>query len=462
MFPYIDAGAANVTADLLSRIQSIEQPIDYTKIAEAQRNDVEIQQLLNNNNGEQISIQLKLLTVPNSTAQLYCDTSTTKIRPYIPQQFRQQILAKTHNLSHPSARATTKLMTDRFIWSGIRKDTTDFVRNCIACQRSKVTRHTKSPIARYEPPPQRFAHINIDIVGPFPLCEGQQYCLTIIDRFTRWPEAVPMPDMTAESVARSLLSHWIARFGVPTTITSDKGRQFESAVFTELATLIGTDHLTTTPYHPQSNGIIERWHRSLKASILCHEPAKWIFHLPSILLGLRVAFKPDINASPAELVYGTTLKIPGEFFTDSRPNDINGEAAQQFRNSMRKLRPTNTAHHSTQKTFVSRDLQTATHVFVRNDSVRPSLSHPYDGPFQIANRTAKYYTIIIRGRRTNINIDRLKPAFIASDEQQSTSADPPASTTTPTNSSNDAASNESTSTKTTRVGRKVTIPHRFR
>lgn len=462
------AGDSNITADLLSRIQTISRAIDYTKMAASQQNDPEIQRMLNEPDNEQISIKLKLFTIPGSDAQLYCDYSTSKIRPYVPTEFRQQILANTHGLSHSGSRATIKLMISRFVWLGIRKDTVNFVRNCIDCQRAKVSRHTKTAPARYDPPTQRFAHINIDIVGPFDPCEGQIYCLTMMDRFTRWPEAMPMPDKTAETVARAIQMHWISRFGVPTTITSDQGRQFESAVFSSLMQLTGTDHLRTTPYHAQSNGLIERWHRTFKAAILCRDKTRWVQNLPAILLMLRVAHKPDIDASPAELVYGSTLKIPGEFFNDSTPTKIDSEAVNQFRESMRCLRPTNTAHHSIPKTFESKSLSTASHVFVRNDSVRPSLSFPYDGPFKVIKRRPKFYTIFMRSRNQNISVDRLKPAFTSNDELQSAVPSTSTATTIGQNSSNSAnstatntSSNDQTM-KSTRSGRRVIIPSRFK
>ncbi|XP_053667926.1 uncharacterized protein LOC128718321 [Anopheles marshallii] len=189
--------------------------------------------------------------------------------------------------------------------------------------------------------------------------------------------------MTASTIAEALDSGWISRFGVPTYITSDQGRQFESTLFAELTRLLGSSHLRMTAYHPQSNGIIERWHRTLKSSILCHDPDHWCDHLPVILLGLRTTYKEDIKASPAEMVYGTTLRIPSEFFVTNSESTNEAEFVAQLRKAMRDLRPQETARHGKSRVFVHQDLQTCKNVFVRNDSIRPSLSPPYEGPFEV-------------------------------------------------------------------------------
>lgn len=190
----------------------------------------------------------------------------------------------------------------------------------------------------YEPPNQRFEHVNMDIVKLTP-SEGYTYVLTMIDRFSRWPEAVPMADPTAETVAEAFKETWVSRYGCPSRITVDQGRQFESELFRQLTANIGCQHLRTTAYHPQCNGIIERWHRTVKAAIMCQQTESWVEKLPTILLGLRAAHKPDIDASPAEMLYGQTLRLPGEMFDETtptpKPNNEN-EYVSQFREKRRK------------------------------------------------------------------------------------------------------------------------------
>ena len=116
-------------------------------------------------------------------------------------------------------------------------------------------------------PERRFDHVNVDIVGPLPTSAGYSYLLTIVDRYTRWPEAIPLTDIRAETCARAFLAQWISRFGVPSRITSDRGVQFTSSLWEAVMRIFGSDHCTTTAYHPQSNGRVERFHRQLKAAL---------------------------------------------------------------------------------------------------------------------------------------------------------------------------------------------------
>ncbi|GBM81832.1 hypothetical protein AVEN_126705-1 [Araneus ventricosus] len=108
------------------------------------------------------------------------------------------------------------------------------VRSCVKCQRAKVERNKKSPIGTFALPDARFAHIHIDFIGPLPPSDGKQFCMTISDRFTRWSEVIPTPDMTAETTARALMYGWISRFGCLATITTDRGTNFQSNHFRDL------------------------------------------------------------------------------------------------------------------------------------------------------------------------------------------------------------------------------------
>ena len=89
----------------------------------------------------------------------------------------------------------------------------------------------------------------------------------MIDRFTMWPEVVPLIDITAETVVLAFISMWVARYGVPAVITTDQGRQFESSLWSQLMKVLGTHRTRTTAYHSIANGLVERLHRLLKADI---------------------------------------------------------------------------------------------------------------------------------------------------------------------------------------------------
>ena len=214
-------------------------------------------------------------------------------------------------------------MTSKFVWHGIAKDVRAWARACIACQTSKFHRHNRAPLHKFERPTAQFAHVHVDLVGPLPCLKGHTHLLTVIDRFTRWPEVIPLAQTDSASIGRAFALNWVAWFGVSADITSDRGPQFTAEIWRAMAEFLGSKIHHTTAYHPQANGLVERLHRSLKAALRARlTTTAWMDELPWVILGLRAIPKEDLGASVAEMVYGAPLTIPGAFVGPSGDPEV--------------------------------------------------------------------------------------------------------------------------------------------
>ena len=408
------SGKTNVVA-ALSRaiISAICDGIDYKEMAREHFKDPEMKDYRTAISG--LHLEDVTLDVASGTTVL-CDITTGRPRPVVPKTLRRRVFDVIHGLSHPGAKTTRKLVVQKFVWHGLNKQVNTWSRACIQCQASKIQTHIKAPLQTFSVPARRFEHINVDLVGPLPPSQGFTYLLTIVDRFTRWPEAIPLKDCTTVTCARALIANWITRFGVAAEITSDRGVQFTSQLWASIAELFGTRLHHTTAYHPQSNGLVERFHRHLKSSLRARlNSPNWIDELPWVMLGIRTAPKEDLSASSAELVYGAPLTVPGEFIGAPQDPGCTRSHLQQLRDRVKTLAPVPTQMHGSQSHNVPRDILQSKFVFIRKDSHKNPLQRPYDGPYRVLSRGQKTFLVDLGGRPEVISLDRLKAVYTDSD-----------------------------------------------
>ena len=250
--------------------------------------------------------------------KVWADISVTPARILVPTALQHDVFDSLHCLANPVVKAGMTLIKRSYWWQGIGKDVARWTRSREACQKAKVHKHTKAPLERLPAPTKRFSHIRVDLVGPLnPACEGKNTLLTVIDRWTGWPEAIPMmmhgDAANTKACAKVLVRQWIARWGVPDIITSDRWSQFASDLWLEICRFMGIARDPSTSYHPQQNGKVERMHRCLKNSLRARllGIAHWLAELPWVMLGLRAAANLDTGVSLSMLVTGQQPALPG-------------------------------------------------------------------------------------------------------------------------------------------------------
>ncbi|BHF74979.1 hypothetical protein SprV_0501807100 [Sparganum proliferum] len=204
-------GTKNGVADVLSRPSlfslQLSHRIDLCVMATEQRRV--------GCPGDEFVIGLQLKDVPLATGSgtIFSDVSIFFHRSFVPASMRRAVFQTLHGLSHPGIRASQKLLAERFVWPGMNKDVKAWVRSCLSCQRNKVHRHNKSPPGTFPSPDARFSHVHLDVVDPLPPSNGFTHLLTCVDRYTRWAEAIPLPNAQAETIVRAFVSRWVAMFG---------------------------------------------------------------------------------------------------------------------------------------------------------------------------------------------------------------------------------------------------------
>ena len=238
-------------------------------------------------------------------------------RLVVPRNLRSQILELYHNSiygGHMGVEKTYDRVRKKFHWYAMKKDVRIYIQKCLACEEHKrAGRKAKFPLSHYVVgyPLDR---VGMDILGPFPITgRGNKYVLVIGDYFTKWMEAYALPDQTAETVATRFVNEFVARLGVPLKMTSDQGRNFVSEIMVNVCQLLGVDKARTTPYRPQSNGLVERFNGTILKMLrayVSYKPTEWDEYLPLLTAAYRATPHSATGFSPNYLMLGREVSIP--------------------------------------------------------------------------------------------------------------------------------------------------------
>ena len=205
------------------------------------------------------------------------------------------------NASPKGNNHTYCLIKCQYYWKGMNKDIRKYIANCILCRwdKAKVQQY---PLQMTEIPDRPFDKIAIDLVTD---CEtstsGNKHILTIIYHLTGWPEAFPIPDKSADTIVTTLINHYLPVHMCPRYILSDNSMEFKNNLMDQVLKQLGTDRIFSAPYHPQSNGKLEVFHKYLKPTLkkLCEkDPANWDKYINQVLASYRITPNLATTESP--------------------------------------------------------------------------------------------------------------------------------------------------------------------
>ena len=257
---------------------------------------------------------------------------TTSLQLVVPATLRNQVVKANHSskmAGHLGIKKTLSRTSRSFYWFNMKQSVRLFLANCASCgARKKPTTKPRAPLGEYTPgsPMDRVA---MDILGPFPIsAKGNRYVLVIGDTFTKWIEAYAIADQTAPTIANVVVREFIARFGTPLEIHTDQGKNFESDLMHELCRLLEITKTRTSPYRPNSNGMIERFNKTLVDMITAFVDKKqtnWDENLPLLTSAYRSTEHESTRFSPNFLMLGREVRTPIEVAMGmGQPDDDNG------------------------------------------------------------------------------------------------------------------------------------------
>ena len=347
----------------------------------------------------------------------------------VPECLRKPLLQMAHECllaGHGGRRRTTERLYTNFFWPGIHDDVKEFCRSCDRCQKTSP-RIPNVPLEFMPCITEPFSKIAVDITGPFtpPSDEGHRWILSIIDIATWYPEAVPLKKIDSQTVAEEIIKV-CARMGFPREIQSDNASQFSSQTMKEIYRLMNISPVFSSPYHAQSNGVVERFHGSIKPmlrKLAEKQPKQWHRLLPALLYACRDVVNASTGFTPFELFFGRRPRGPldliAEQWTEGSEKDQQSPIQyicqlKEFFEETSKIVEAN-VNEAAQANKKYRDKGSKARSFQENDYVllllpdsNNKLLMAWKGPYKVLERRKNDYIIDVRGKKKLYHANLLK------------------------------------------------------
>ena len=246
------------------------------------------------------------------------DCCDVVLQVVVPNPFRHQVLSLAHDQAwsgHLGITKTYNRVLRHFFWPGLKSEVVKFCRTCHVCQLTGKANQVipRAPLYPIPVMGEPFERVMVDCVGPLPKTRsGNQFLLTLMCSATRYPEAIPLRTITAKAVVKAVVK-FFSTFGLPKVVQTDQGTNFMSKLFASVLRTLSVAHQVSSPYHPESQGALERWHQTLKAMLrkYCMDTCNdWDEGVPFVLFAIRETVQESLGFSPADLVFGHTPRGP--------------------------------------------------------------------------------------------------------------------------------------------------------
>ena len=359
---------------------------------------------------------------------------------WIPQSLRAEVLFACHDhlLSggHLGVNKTFARLRERYYWTGMFRSVEAWCKSCAACASRKDPTNIRAPVHPLPVPTEPFEMVSVDVCGPFREAHHtkNRYVIVYCDHLTRWVETVPVRRNDSLVVARVLVERIMCRHGAPRVLLSDRGHPFLSAVAREVYRLLRVKKVSTAAYRPQTNGLVERFNRTLAHMLSMYVNSKhedWDRYLPYVTFAYNTTPHQGTKESPFFLLYGRQARLPIDVML-LPPLDDNPRSTSAYCQEL--VEGLRTAHRFSRESLLRQKQQlenqrgpghrmpvfnvgdqvlVKTPALPSNEGLSKKLTNTWAGPFEILSKIGAH-TYRVSGAGTDgraVNANRLKYYF---------------------------------------------------